>query len=470
MSWPIYYKDLLKIGNLDSTVGIATGWTICDKIVTDIPKNLYAVAGQLYTKNGINFLVRNLLANKKIRFLLVCGQDRGGSEEEIAKLWSMGDIPSLEKEIDRASVKKMIENVSLINLSGEENISTIMETLTSLDQNLPAYGEREEFPEAKQEEGGELLCHFPTDPSVFKVRGKTVAETWLKILKTVMRFGEVKETDSMKMKEILNLSAVVEAEDPDKFFIPEYLGFDSQKLEAYLPQILTKEKFEGLHYTYGYRLGAHFEIDQIEKIIEKLRLDPNAREALAVLFDPKIDIKAEHRPCIVLVQALRNQGKLNFNVYVRSHDLFGGWPLNAFGLRKLHQKIAKESGLELGSLTLVSASAHIYDFNWQEAEKIVKANDHFVFETDPRGYFEISIDEQKNLILAKHFSPDGHLLKTFEQSVSTPKAALAIGRQISAELSLSLIDHALDLGIELQKAESALRMKKSYVQDQPFLV
>lgn len=470
-SWPKYYKELLKIGNLDSNVGIATCWTICDEIIKEIPKDLYCLAGQLYTKNGISFMVRNLLLNKKLRFLVLCGQNRGGSADEVLKLWETGKSEHLDREISKEAVLKMVKNVTLINLIGENNPIFIKEKLEKIQQNLPPYGEPEDFKEPENESLNELKCHFPTDPSVFKVRGKTVAETWLKALKTILKFGDLKETDSMKMKEVLNLTAVISEENPDNFFIPDYLGFDEKKVEDYLPQILKKEKIKGLHYTYGNRLMGFFGIDQVEEIEKKLQNDQNAREAVGILFDPRSDILAEHRPCITLIQALRNQNRLNLNVYVRSHDIFGGWPLNAFGMRKLQQKIAKKANLPLGELTFISASAHIYDFNFNEAQKIIEKNPIFNFEEDPRGFFKIETNKEKKIIEVSHFSPDGLLLQKFSEKVdSKPKTALILAKKINEELGVSLVSHALDLGIELQKAESAIRLEIDYVQDQPFLM
>ncbi len=467
--WPFYYKELLKIGNPKSQVGISTCWTICDEIIKEIPNSLYAVAGQLYTKNGLNYMVRNLLLNKNIRYLILCGQDRGGSGEALRELWKTGKSNYLHKEIEEKALKNMIENVQLIDLANENNGNLIRKAIEPLNQDLPSYGKTEKFPEPKERGRTDLLCHFPTDSSVFKVRGKNVAETWLKILKNILKFGDVKETDSMKIKEILNVTAVVENEDADNFFLPEYLGFNEKKLNSYLPQILEKEKFDGLHYTYGNRLRGHFGVDQLEEIIKKLKNDRNAREAVGVLFDPRVDVKAEHRPCITLIQALFNQDKLNLNVYVRSHDMFGGWPLNAFGMRKLQQKIAREANLPIGVLTFISASAHIYDFNWEEAKKIVEKNSDRSFENDPRGFFKIDIDKENKKIKAEHFSPGGLSLQSFTQSVETPKAALELARQIENSLGISLTSHAIDLGIELQKAETALRLGVDYVQDQPFL-
>ncbi|MFA5871501.1 MAG: thymidylate synthase [Parcubacteria group bacterium] len=463
-----YYKDLLKLGDPKAPVGIVTLWTICDQITKNIDKKGYSVAGQLYTKNGINYLVRNLLANKNIRYIVVCGQDRSGSGAELMKLWKTGKSASLQKEIKTESVGNLIENVKLINLVGEEDGKKIEVEIGKLDLSLGSYGEAENFPEPEAMGSGGLECHFPTDSSVFKVRGKTIADTWLKLLKTVLRFGDVKETDAMKIKEIANLAAVVTDEDPENFFVPDWLGFSREKIEEYLPQIVGKEKNPGLHYTYGNRLQAHFKVNQLKKIIAKLKKDRNTREAVGTLFDPTIDHDAEHRPCIVLIQALYNQEKLHLNAYVRSHDLFGGWPLNAFGLRRLQKNICDETKLLMGPLTIISASAHVYDFNWDEAQKITAAQDKgYQFEEDPRGYFKIEINRKNKEIIVSHFSPEGSLLETIKQDGLARKASIEIAKKIDQNLGISLIAHALDLGAELQKAETAIKLDLDYIQDEP---
>jgi len=464
MSWPIYYKDLIRIGNPKSQVGIATLWTICDEVIDKIDKKLYCAAGQLYTKNGINYLVRNLLANKNIRYLVLCGQDRAGSGKELISLWKTGISAALQEEIKENSIKEMIGKVKLIDMREEKDTGKIEKEVKKLDQNLSSYGKAEKFPEPKKEAVNELECHFPTDMSVFKVRGETVAETWLKVLQTIMRFGDLKETDAMKMKEVCNMAAVITDEDPEEYSIPSWLGFDKKKIDEYVPQIVEGEKIPGLHYTYGFRLKKHFDIDQVEKMVEKLKIDKNAREAVGVLFDPRVDIEAEHRPCIVLIQALRNHKKLNLNAYVRSHDMFGGWPLNAFGLRKLQKQISDKANIPLGPLTIISASAHIYDFNFKEALKITKNLKH-EFNPDPRGCFKIDTDEKTKEIVIEHYDPGGNLLETFRQNIDVAKPALELAKKIDKNLGVSLTSHAFDLGIEFHKAETALKLGKKYTQD-----
>ncbi len=467
MTWPIYYKELIKISNTDSPVSIVTLWTIRDSVIEKIDPKLWHASGQLYTKNGINYLIRNLLSNKKIRYIILCGQDRSGSGAELKKIWNGEKSESLHKEIPENAIKNLVKNVELIDLIKEENSEKIEKEIKNLDLEKQSYGEAETFPEPKEEDLNELECSWPTDPSIFKVRGETIAETWLKALKMVLKFGDIKLTDGMKMKEICNLTAVIENEDPDNFYTPDWLGIDKQKIKDYLPQVMQKEKIEGLHYTYGYRMQSHFDIDQIDEIVEKLKTDKNAREAVVVLFDPRLDHKAEHRPCVVLVQTLFNKGKLNLNVYVRSHDIFGGWHLNAFGLHTLQKRICDETNLPMGVLTIMSASAHIYDFNWEQALNTANKNLQSKFNNDPRGYFKIEINKENKEILVKHFSPDGKIKKKYSENIENLKATTNLLKKIDEDLAISLPIHAADIGSEIQKAEIALRMNIDYTQDKP---
>lgn len=460
----LYYKDLLKIGNEKSPVAIVTLWTICNEVIKELDKETYSVAGQLYTKNGLDYLVRNLLANKHIRYLIICGQDRSGSGKELLNLWKNKDSEFVSKPVYREAIKRLVDNVQLIDYIGIAKTFLIEDEIRKLDKSISAYGTMEVFEEARNAELNSLECSFPTDNSVFKVTGDTIVETWYKALKTILRFGDVKDTDSMKMKEVLNLCAVVRNESPDDFWIPSWCGVTKEKIDEYLPQIISPEKLSGLHYTYGHRLRGHFGIDQIDQIIKKLKTDNNARECVGVLFDPKIDHEAEHRPCITLVQFLRNRGVLNMNIYVRSHDIFGGWLLNAFGMRTLHKEVCDKASLPMGVMTMISASGHIYDFNWQQTLDIVKriefVNDGF--EQDQRGFFKI--DRVGEYIYGRHYSNDNLLLKEYKVSINDRDPVKELVRQIDSDNAVSLTQHAFYLGSELALALEYSKQEKQYVQ------
>lgn len=223
---------------------------------------------------------------------------------------------------------------------------------------------------------------------------------------------------------------------------------------------VTGEKY----YTYGERLRAMRpgKIDQIKIIVKKLKKDSNDRGAIAVLWDVKKDNQALRNPCLILVQGKIIKGVLDLTAHFRSNDIFGAWPLNAYGLRAVQYEIAKKLKARVGILTTISSCAHIYQERFRQVEEIIqKYGQKMPCEWDPRGNFVIKIEEGKIKVL--HFSPDGsRLLEEFGG-----KTSREVFDQIIKALGVSQISHAFDLGAELQKAEIALKLKIPYNQDQP---
>jgi thymidylate synthase len=69
------YKPLYKPNQLICGTGqtaIVSGWTVKSAIGKKLQPNEFAVIGQLYSPTrGINFLIRNLLCNPHVRFLVI---------------------------------------------------------------------------------------------------------------------------------------------------------------------------------------------------------------------------------------------------------------------------------------------------------------------------------------------------------------------------------------------------------------
>lgn len=80
---------------------------------------------------------------------------------------------------------------------------------------------------------------------------------------------------------------------------------------------------------------------------------------------------------------------------------------------------------------------------------------------DPRGYFLIRVEPAAGLIRTAFCSPDDHVI----QAEITGQTALDIVNTLIREEFVSTLQHAADLGSELQKAELALRHGLEYVQD-----
>ncbi len=471
--WPIHFRDNLILGNLKSEVGIVTLWTPAKKIADKIDNNLFCLTGQLYSKEGINFIVRNILARPSLRYLLICGADLSESgqalvnflKKGIDKKYNIINTPYafIHKEIPLAKITSFRKNVKIDNLIGVSNTEKIAERIKRYKPIGKFFARPQIFPSAIPKEVGS----FSTDQSVFKIVHQYVGQAWLEILKTVWRFGRTRESFyGNSLREVFNIAAVITEEDSLNPKIFPYFSVTKKEIEKYCRAIMSGEKGDEI-YSYGERLWKYKGINQVDEVILPfLKKYPTDRAALAVTFDLTQDHKAPRAPCLCLVQATTLDDKVNLTAYFRSHDLFSGWVLNAFGLRRLQKYIAEKLKLETGTLTIFSNCAHVYDNQWGTVEKIVKKyGGKIECALDPRGYFIINIKDKE--IIAKLYSPEGLFLEEFRQDGTIEKAAMALYQKLIASNAVSLIAHAFDLGTELQKAETAIKFGISYQQDKP---
>ena len=86
---------------------------------------------------------------------------------------------------------------------------------------------------------------------------------------------------------------------------------------------------------------------------------------------------------------------------------------------------------------------------------------------DPKGYFLIKIDQEANLIRVGYciFSKLGNDPIHDMVSEVNGKTAIEIVNTLIEKNFISSLQHAADMGIELYKAELALRYEYKYIQD-----
>ena len=86
---------------------------------------------------------------------------------------------------------------------------------------------------------------------------------------------------------------------------------------------------------------------------------------------------------------------------------------------------------------------------------------------DPKGYFLIMIDRKKKLLRVGYckFSKLGNKPINDMVSIVSGKTAIEIVNTLIKNEYISTLQHAGDMGIELCKAELALKYKLDYVQD-----
>ena len=494
--WPIYFKERLILGNSASDVGIVTLWTPAEQLAQKLSRASFCAMGQLYSKRGINYLLRNILARPSLRQLYVVGQDRTGSGEALLALAARGverrdgrqqivgvENGFIDEQIPLSAIEDFRKNVEVIDQRWSARLADSASTpmgwhhngASALSASPPSsWRQPEIFPEATTSPGETR----PSEQTVFTVRRPLISAAWVEILKHVLKFGATQPTlYGGTKKELLNVVAVVEEETAASPIVPAFMGLSPSDVANYIETVFRPERGEE-PYTYGERLT--LPVNQIDQMVAKLKRYPADVGALATLWQPEVDnfpIRQPWRtPCLTLIQGVvrmdpgsspgRSEGgRFLMTAYFRSNDVFGAWPLNAWALRHLQAQIAERLNVKIGPLTTISHCAHIYDNALPEAATIVLQNNELACCPDPRGSFVITVSGSE--IVVDHLSPAGLAIAQYKQDATVPNAAQLLGNKIVQDLGISQIEHALDLGAQLARAEEAVSHHLSFTQDRP---
>ena len=94
------------------------------------------------------------------------------------------------------------------------------------------------------------------------------------------------------------------------------------------------------------------------------------------------------------------------------------------------------------------------------------------WEMDPKGYFLIKIDEECDLIRVGYciFIKSGNDPIHDMKAEVTGQTAIEIVNTLINKHYISTLQHAADMGIELHKAELALKYKLKYIQDKEIII
>jgi thymidylate synthase len=139
-------------------------------------------------------------------------------------------------------------------------------------------------------------------------------------------------------------------------------------VENYLPYLMASKKKEGEQYTYGQYLEK-----QIAKVIKMYKRDGFNTNQAYMAVGNEHSINLNDPPCLRMIDTRVREGKLNFVVYFRSWDLWAGFPSNLAAIQLLKEYMASEIGVEDGELVAMSKGLHLYDYAWDLAKAVVRA-------------------------------------------------------------------------------------------------
>lgn len=475
---PIHKPNQLIIGT--GHTAIVTGWTVKKAIAKRLDSLEYAAIGQLYSPTrGINFLIRNLLANPQVRYLIgieaTKEDENAGGVQCLMDFFDCGVSEAItdtgkpcwkvNSEITGYIDREIpFEALELLRCNIESHIcastyAAIALTRNLADRNCQPWGQPQTFPLTES-----IPVTLPGNRYGHRIEGKTIAETWVKIIHRIKTTGTIRPTGyDGQWQELIDLVAIVTDEPPGFYFPdPNYLPCDREFIEKYIPQILDDAPYvEGVKYTYGQRLRSWFGKDQIDQIIQKLIGEIDAASAVMSLWDVQ-DHEKGGSPCLnhIWVRVVNNE--LSLTATFRSNDMFSAWPSNAMGLRALQvyirDRVSEGLGipLKLAPLITISQSAHIYDDCWENADKVITqqySTGKQVY-NDPVGNF--IIERQDREIVVIQTTSTGEVAREYRS-----RSPLKLIREICQANPGIRPDHIGYLGIEAQKAHT----NQNYIQD-----
>lgn len=513
-NWPLFYKDILKVKNPRHHVAVCCLWTERQVVETLLKDVDYNTIGNLYSAQGINAMIRNIFANPHIRVIVIWGAEMSLSGHSLLMLKTKGvegetrkivaARGEIEKELPDNVVEEFRKVVDVVDMRGRQATDFVAKVRElGVTQMKPFSAKTRTFPQSEV-----AVRTMPSEQTGFRVSAPKVAKTWLKLLNEIQKYGRPKHTRYSKdnsLKEILNLTAVITDENPDDIYFPEYLPFTRVELEAYYAEILTSRQIPGVAYNYGKRMRLDLGVDQIAAMKDLLKNRPDSKKMVATTMDPKRDwneVNKGDTPCLVMVLGSVQDNKFFFTAHFRSQDMVHGWPRNTFALRKLQKDIADSAGMEMGPLTMITHSAHMYadDFGLvdnllmehYESELGYTPAVHFGFDKRGNVIVEVIREEEAyvwpmfagryetqsipyavaktlptmpkkhgKLIRATLFEPDGGpAIKIFEG-----RTAQEVAWQITDWNYMLEPGHMMYVGLELQKAEESIRKGTPYTQD-----
>lgn len=131
------------------------------------------------------------------------------------------------------------------------------------------------------------------------------------------------------------------------------------------------EKYYDRGETFG-AYGPRF-IDQLNGVVKTLTEDPDSRQAVITLWRPDLysisGFRKETRdvPCTVMMHFRRVRyingmfGPINMTVYMRSNDMYKGFPYDVFNFGVMHTVVAARLNAATGDVEHIVGSAHLYE-------------------------------------------------------------------------------------------------------------
>lgn len=140
-------------------------------------------------------------------------------------------------------------------------------------------------------------------------------------------------------------------------------------------------------------------IDQIDKVIQQIKTNPDSRRLMVVAFNPADVDQMALPPCHAFFQFYVAQGKLSCQLYQRSADVFLGVPFNIASYALLTHMMAQVCHLEVGEFIHTLGDAHLYLNHLEQAKEQLQREPRslpkLILNPEVKDLFSFTFDDVK---------------------------------------------------------------------------
>ncbi len=204
---------------------------------------------------------------------------------------------------------------------------------------------------------------------MISIKEKTPGRAWLKACSVVIENGKEVKDGEVNLKELIDLYIEVERACNRDEIIKK---FSDKKMIDWM----VKKNFCGNKpvlnwgYCYGLRLNNYNGVNQIKKIIEKLKKNPEAKSATISTMKPDQDFDG-HLPCVICLDFKIRNNKLHLTSFFRSQDIGKKIYADILALGEIQKIVSQKLGVKCGMAKLFISSAHIYETEFGKVNELL---------------------------------------------------------------------------------------------------
>jgi thymidylate synthase len=206
-----------------------------------------------------------------------------------------------------------------------------------------------------------------------RIEVMTLGEAWIAIAAAILTGGVVGSWEGLPIVEVFRATLDVNSPRVEDPIIA--LHGDPERMAWMHANFTDHSRVAELgdSDSYATRLFdyAHTGRDQVRWVIDRLAANPSARDATITTLQPLTD--TGYIPCVSLLDFWLVKGKLQLAVYAHSIDFGTKGYANLAELAALQIRVARDLGVEVGTLTMTVKSAHIYQTELDLMRHIIAA-------------------------------------------------------------------------------------------------